>query len=686
MTGQGDTWVKAHDNYLETLFHRVRLLAQRSAGLGSDTRGRHVDASGSAVDPVPTPTELADAIARHERHLRELETELSDLGSPPPLTLLTESAGLSSLEAETLGVALAYELDVAVGTLLESIPGTGPQSITPSIAAELFGVTHSDAIRLHDPASPLQRFRLAMSGDQRLPAIQRTIRLEPRTLHYLRGHNQPDEALAGILEPLVAAPLIGPHQEIANRLVAWTSSDAHNRPTRVNLIGPPGQGRAEVAAAVAHSLGLHAMRVDVDRMVARPERLDLVRLLVREALLLPAALYVDAPEIAGDDPTRATAVAEIIADLEGLVFIASRDRWDARDSAVAVAIPQLDSADRAGLWRNTLDELAADVDIDRVAEQFALGPGGVKRVVEEIRGIGEINSTDAVTTTDVWAACRSFVGAELGSLAQRIDPVATWDRLVLPDRELGLLRKLSGQVDHRTQVYDEWGLGAILNRGRGISALFTGPPGTGKTMAAEIIAGELELELYRIDLSSVISKYIGETEKNLRKVFDAADQGGAILFFDEADALFGKRTEVKDSHDRHANVEINYLLQRMEDYAGLAILATNRKGDLDPAFLRRIRFVVSFPFPRPEYRSRIWETVLPKALPRLPLDLAALARLEIAGGSIRNVAVNAAFEAAASGDVLSMNHLVDAAAHEYAKLDKLPTRSDFGDFYDAVRP
>ena len=205
-------------------------------------------------------------------------------------------------------------------------------------------------------------------------------------------------------------------------------------------------------------------------------------------------------------------------------------------------------------------------------------------------------------------------------------------------------------------------------------------------MAAEVIAAELQLDLYRIDLASVISKYIGETEKNLRRVFDAADQGGAILFFDEADALFGKRTEVKDSHDRHANVEINYLLQRIEDYAGLAILATNRKGDLDPAFLRRIRFVVSFPFPRAAARARIWETVLPDDLPREPLDLDALARIEMAGGNIRNAAVNAAFAAAAADRPVSMPLLVHAAAHEYAKLDKLPTHSEFGDYYHEVRP
>jgi len=284
----------------------------------------------------------------------------------------------------------------------------------------------------------------------------------------------------------------------------------------------------------------------------------------------------------------------------------------------------------------------------------------------------------------VWLACRHFVGRELGGIATRIAPSAGWDDIVLPDHQYALLREVAGQVRHRATVYEEWGFGAKLSRGRGISALFTGPPGTGKTMAAEIIAADLDLDLYRIDLASVVSKYIGETEKNLRRVFDAAEEGGAILFFDEADALFGKRTEVKDSHDRHANVEINYLLQRMEEYAGLAVLATNRKSDLDPAFLRRIRFLVAFPFPSVADRQRIWQTVFPPDLPRGELDHEALARLDLAGGNIKNVAVNAAFRAAAAGEPLGMEQVLLAARHEYHKVDKRPTRAEFGEYYELV--
>ena len=237
-----------------------------------------------------------------------------------------------------------------------------------------------------------------------------------------------------------------------------------------------------------------------------------------------------------------------------------------------------------------------------------------------------------LTAEDLWQACREQVGWQLGRLAQRLTPCYTWDDIVLPDDLMRQLREIADQVAARPQVYESWGFGARLPRGRGISALFSGPSGTGKTMAAEILANHLQLDLYRIDLAGVVSKYIGETEKNLRNVFDAAEQSGAILFFDEADALFGKRSEVKDSHDRYANIEVNYLLQRMEDYRGLAILCTNRRAALDRAFLRRLRFLVEFPFPDGENRCRIWQKVFPPQAPLASLDLEALSRLEISRG------------------------------------------------------
>jgi SpoVK/Ycf46/Vps4 family AAA+-type ATPase len=262
------------------------------------------------------------------------------------------------------------------------------------------------------------------------------------------------------------------------------------------------------------------------------------------------------------------------------------------------------------------------------------------------------------------------------ALAQRIDSAARWDDLVLPEAQKQILRDVGAQVRHRATVYERWGFGGRGARGLGISALFAGASGTGKTMAAEVLGAELRLDVYRIDLSAVVSKYIGETEKNLRRIFDEAEGGGAILLFDEADALFGKRSEVKDSHDRYANIEVSYLLQRMEAYRGLAILTTNLKSALDTAFLRRIRFIVQFPFPDPEQRAEIWRRVFPGAMPRDGLDPLLLSQLNVSGGNIKSIAMNAAFLAAEAGEPVRMSHVLRAARAEYAKLEKPLTEAE----------
>jgi SpoVK/Ycf46/Vps4 family AAA+-type ATPase len=270
-------------------------------------------------------------------------------------------------------------------------------------------------------------------------------------------------------------------------------------------------------------------------------------------------------------------------------------------------------------------------------------------------------------------------------LGQRIIPVQSWKDIVLPEDLLRQLHEIASQVAYRTQVYEQWGFGEKLGRGRGISALFSGPSGTGKTMAAEVLANHLQLDLFRIDLAGVVSKYIGETEKNLKKVFDAAEQSGAILFFDEADALFGKRTEVKDSHDRYANIEVSYLLQRIEDYRGLAILATNYKSALDRAFLRRIRFQLDFPLPDAISRRQIWQQVFPPQAEVDSLDYDFLSRLEISGGNIKNIALNAAFLAASQGSPIQMAHILLSTRREYAKIDKLTTEAEFGAHYKSMK-
>ncbi len=355
---------------------------------------------------------------------------------------------------------------------------------------------------------------------------------------------------------------------------------------------------------------------------------------------------------------------------------------------IAVQVARPDAPTQVELWQRALGESAASINghVEAIAEQFDFGPDSIARATVLAESYAALRSSDdhCIRGEDLWQACRQQAGPQLEQLAQKVVPCYDWDDIVVPPEVLRQLREITEQVAHRPAVYQGWGFGKKLSRGRGISALFSGASGVGKTMAAEVMAQHLKLDLYRIDLAGVVSKYIGETEKNLRRVFDAAERSGAILFFDEADALFGKRSEVKDSHDRYANIEVNYLLQRMEDYRGLAILATNMKSFLDSAFMRRLRFIVDFPYPDSAQRMEIWRRVFPPAAEVRELDFQVLSRLEIPGGNIRNIAVNAAFLAVSEGAAIGMDHVMKAARREYTKIDRLIMDAEFGR-YSEVR-
>jgi SpoVK/Ycf46/Vps4 family AAA+-type ATPase len=333
--------------------------------------------------------------------------------------------------------------------------------------------------------------------------------------------------------------------------------------------------------------------------------------------------------------------------------------------------------EQRAMWKSFLGETAAQLNgaLEILGAQFNFDASAIRAVCV---GAAQSENESGRLGETLWEICRAQARPQLDDMAQRITPRATWRDLVLPDAQRQVLREIGIHVRRRAKVYEEWGFAAASARGLGISALFAGPSGTGKTMAGEVLATELNLDLYRIDLSQVVNKYIGETEKNLRRVFDAADEGGAILLFDEADALFGKRSEVKDSHDRYANIEVSYLLQRMEAYRGLAILTTNLKSALDTAFLRRLRFIVQFPFPDAAQREEIWRRIFPAQTPTESLEFAQLARLAVTGGSIRNIALNGAFLAAEADQPVRMGHLLQAAKHECQKLERPLNESEIG--------
>jgi len=335
-----------------------------------------------------------------------------------------------------------------------------------------------------------------------------------------------------------------------------------------------------------------------------------------------------------------------------------------------VHLPDLSAEQRKKLWVENLGGLAERMDghLDRIVERFHFDEPSIR--LSAIASLEEIvGNQDEDPGPRTWRICREHARRSLENLAQRIDPRGEWEDLVLPAAQIETLRQIVAHVRQSAVVHERWGFAAKYSRGLGLSAVFSGSSGTGKTMAAEILARELELDLYRIDLSCVVSKYIGETEKNLRKIFDAAEESGALLLFDEADALFGKRSEVRDSHDRYANLEISYLLQRVETYRGVAILTTNMQHAIDPAFLRRIRFIVQFPFPDAQARARIWERIFPSATPLGNLDPRQLAQLNVSGGVIRNIAMHAAFLAAEEEKVVELRHVLTAAKSEYSKME-----------------
>ena len=345
-----------------------------------------------------------------------------------------------------------------------------------------------------------------------------------------------------------------------------------------------------------------------------------------------------------------------------------------------VVIPPLDPDDQLHLWRSGLNGDGAAHDaaaLRQLTTQFSLPAHAIRAATEAVRQqVAVAPDTAADVPRLAWQAGLAEARVGLDELGRRVEPRATMDDLVLPGQQRAVLDEIVAHVRQRARVHEEWGFSAVLRRGLGVTALFAGGTGTGKTLAAEVVAGALGLDLFVVDLSQVVSKYIGETEKNLRQVFDAAERGGAVLLFDEADALFGKRSEVKDSHDRYANIEVSYLLMRMEAYRGLAILTTNMRKALDTAFLRRLRFVVEFPFPGAVERAEIWRRVIPPRAPADGLDFARLGRLTVTGGNIRNIALSAAFLAADEGTPIAMRHMKAAAHTEYQKLERSITPAE----------
>lgn len=644
---------------------------------------------------------VREALERHlSRSQPELESHASDapqestaeqalkeaaaaLPSPAALEMLCKMFGLSAFERDILLLCAGIELDSSFASLCAEAQSDAARVFpTFSLALAALPEAHWSAMT---PAGALRRWRLLEVGSGSVLTLSQ-LRIDERILHYLAGVQHTDERLAGMVEHLhETSELASSHSSLAERIAALWSKSAGSILPVMQLCGNEVADKRAIAVAACAALGMYVGLLSAQSLPTGASELDgFIRLWSREAILSNCALLIECHELETIDAARATSINRLIESLNGPLIISGLERrhtW--HRSLLTFDVRKPTPREQRDIWQHALNALPVNLNgqVESLVSQFNLNLQKVHAARAEALGQQSLTEHEHDSQTSdfgaaLWEACRMQARPRLDDLAQRIEPAATWHDLVLPETQLQTLRDVAVHVRQRATVYETWGFAAKGARGLGISALFSGVSGTGKTMAAEVLANELRLDLYRIDLSAVVSKYIGETEKNLRRVFDAAEEGGAILLFDEADALFGKRSEVKDSHDRYANIEVSYLLQRMEAYRGLAILTTNLKSALDTAFMRRIRFILHFPFPDAVHRAEIWRRVFPSATPTENLDASKLSRLNVTGGNIRNIALNAAFLAADAGEPVRMTHLLRAAQGEYTKIEKSLTEGE----------
>ncbi|MFB0629872.1 ATP-binding protein, partial [Streptomyces sp. AB3(2024)] len=618
--------------------------------------------------PEPAlPAGPAGGVSARELGAAEARIAEAEAAVPaPPLVALARRLGLSRFERDVLLMCLAEELSPSTGALFAAAHGVGAMAFpTFGLALAVLPGPSWEALSAH---GPLRYWGLVEIGHVAGSALVTSpVRADERIVDHVKGLDHLDERLRVLVTPLPSespAALPASQRAAADRCAdAWELSPA----PVVHLVGGQPGSKRLVAAGAAASRGLTAYRLPVALLPGRAGDADrLARLWEREAALTPVALYLDADDDAhgGYDPS---AVGRFLSRTGAPAFFSSRDAAaDLGRAALIVDVAPPTPRERAAAWRDVLGPAARSVPVDLLARQFALD-------LPEIAEVAAVHGADRA-----WRACLDRGRPRLDGLAQRLRPEAGWDDIVLPERAGAQLRRIADQVARQETVYDTWGFGERRTRGLGVTALFTGPSGTGKTMAAEVLAAELGLDLYRTDLSAVMSKYIGETEKNLRRLFDAAEAGGAVLFLDEAEALLGTRSEVKDAHDRYANVQVDYLLQRLESHRGLTIMATNMRAALDAALVRRLRFVVEFPFPDVGQRREIWRRAFPEHAPgRDGLDYERLARLDVSGAMARTIALNSAFLAAADGGRITMPLVLRAAREEFHKLQQPVRERDF---------
>ena len=642
------------------------------------------------------------AMQQVRRRLRSIEQQARRAGAALRLDDLCRTFGLNAFDRSALLVCLAPALDLR----FEQLYGYLQDDVTrkqasPSLILDLLcppGPQRLQRLWHFADAAPLVRCRLIERTPdpqgERSHLLNQLWRPAPIVVSWLIGHS-PDvlpisHGARWVMpgeEHLADACALLPAQVQA--ALAHAAASAEVPPPAVVVWGDDALTRTAVAFFLACQLKRPLLLANAAALSPEDRPLNALAEWQRDARLLQAVLCIQGWTAWAAEADMPQPLAAALLSHPGWLVIEGNARWPAHPAEargvsrriVRIGCSTPPYEHRRQLWQHHLQRagvpLAEDPDDAALAGAFAMTAGQIRDAVAVARDEA-MQQAGLVDNALLFAVARAQTSPALGNLARKITPRYAWADLVLPDDQLALLRELVATVRSRPLVLEEWGVGRKLAASEGVTALFAGPPGTGKTMAAEVIAAELRLDLYKIDLSTIISKYIGETEKNLERIFSEAEHSNAILFFDEADAIFGKRSEVRDAHDRYANIEVSYLLQRMEGYNGVTILATNLRANLDEAFIRRLQFAVDFPFPDEAYRLRIWQTLFPPQTPRDDsVDFAWLARrLKLAGGNIRNIIVGAAFLAASNGGKVSMAHLLHSARRELQKMGRLVNEKD----------
>lgn len=622
-----------------------------------------------------------------------------------PLVQLANCFQLNAFEQQALLVCLAPQIDARYEKIYAYLQNDLTKKCA-SIDLILGLFCHTVAERLENlkhfhHAAPLQRFGLLELGenDSGYSAAQRSLRAATRVVHHALDFHVVDKRIADAVEfrsPLAWEKIVV-NEHLRQRLQTILMTAPENGGlTRRTLYfhGRAGAGKKTLARALCGEYQMPLLVIDMRVLLAHPEAFqEKLRLILHEGLLQSCAIYFGHIEklTQNEEETAPLLMAFMrgIVELGWITFLGSEHPMPSTlldlPGMLSIDVPSPDPAEQQALWRLHLNGFFETGDfehLEQLTSRFDLTGGQIVHAVRWAEQASQATTPEnpRITLSDLFQSSRIQSQPRLSTLARKIEPKYNWHELILPDDQMMQLRELANQVKHRQVVMTEWGFGDKLSLGKGINALFAGPSGTGKTMAAEVIAKDLGLDLFKIDLSGVVSKYIGETEKNLNRVFSEAEHSNAILFFDEADALLGKRSEVKDAHDRYANIEIAYLLQKMEEYEGLVILATNLKKNMDEAFVRRIQFIIEFPFPDESYRYKIWHSVFPRKAPlSSDIDFEFLSqRFQFTGGNIKNISLRAAYLAVKENARIDMRHLIHATKRELQKTGKLFTNADFG--------